>query len=87
MRAALPGRVPPRVIGQDQLQQELNIGGEEELQWLQRALNNHTLSDDSVVVARYSIRKNLMGEVARGKDNTASTRTADNSIPANRSFV
>ena len=58
MRAALPATVPPRTIDQDQLQQELNVCGEEELQGLQqdidraRAMTDPTISDVFVVVAR-----------------------------------
>jgi hypothetical protein len=54
----MPATVPPRTIDQDQLQQELNVCGEEELQGLQqdidraRAMTDPTISDVFVVVAR-----------------------------------
>lgn len=89
LRAALPGRVPPRVIGPDQVQPELNLWAEEELQGLQseraRTLNDPTLSDDSVVVARYLIRNNLMGELARRTENTAHNNAGTSAAPVDRS--
>jgi len=65
----MPLKIPTRVISADQVQMELNQQSEEELQEtladIQRAisLGDPDIKPDSVVLARFLSKNNLLGEV------------------------
>ena len=69
LRAAMPLKIPTRVISADQVQMELNQQSEEELQEtladMQRAisLGDPDVKPDSVVLARFLSKNKLLGEV------------------------
>ena len=81
MRAGLPDTIPARVIARDQIQHELTLRNEDELQQLTgnraRRLNDPQVTNDAVVVARYLMRNNLLGELARSVENLALNATAN----------
>ena len=71
IRAGLPERISNRVIGIEQVQRELAQQTEEELQQTLEGVNRAAnprdpeLTGDAVIIARYLVKNNLLGGLAR----------------------
>jgi hypothetical protein len=87
LRAAVPNRIPTRIIGADQVQRELTQQTEEELQQpladISRAadLGDPELTRDAVIIARFLVKNNLLGASSVG---ALGLNTMDNEAAANQ---
>ena len=83
LRAAIPMRIPTRVIHADHVQRELTQQSEEELQQtmadIQRAANlgDPEIKPDSVIVARFLVKNNRLGGVVSQMNNLRLNNTGN----------